>query len=392
MNHFDYILIGGGMSADAAARGIRSLDSTGSIALFSAEPYAPYNRPPLSKGLWKKTKLERIWRHTESLGAELFLETAVKAIHPAENQISDQTGRRFSYGKLLLATGATPIRLSPAAPGVIYYRELQDYFALREQTEQKESFIVIGGGYIGSEIAAALALNGKKVTLIFPEEAVCGRLFPADLAENLNKLYSRNGVNILASRKVTGISSAGIGFNVKTDRGEEIAADGVIAGLGVRPNTALAEAAGMQVEKGIRVNGQLQTSMANIYAAGDCIDFYNPLLGQVIRAEHEEHANRSGELAGRNMAGAETSYDFLPSAYSDLFDFGFEMVGKIDARLPFVADWQSPYEKGVLYTFEQQGLAGVITINLFGKMDAARQLLRDRKNIRPENVSGRIEI
>jgi NADPH-dependent 2,4-dienoyl-CoA reductase/sulfur reductase-like enzyme len=174
--------------------------------------------------------------------------------------------------------------------------------------------------------------------------------------------------------------------------GREIAADGVIAGLGVRPNTALAEAAGMQVEKGIRVNGQLQTSIANIYAAGDCIDFYNPLLGQVIRAEHEEHANRSGELAGRNMSGAEASYDFLPSAYSDLFDFGFEMVGKIDARLSFVADWQSPYEKGVLYTFEQQGLAGVITINLFGKMDAARQLLRDRKNIRPENVSGRIEI
>ncbi len=389
--HFDYLLIGGGMAADAAARGIRSLDAQGSIALFSSEEVAPYNRPPLSKGLWKKTKLENIWRHTENLDVNLHLGTTITELLPTENTVRDSMGNEFTYKKALLATGAAPIQIPGSPSGVLYYRALDDYLKLRAETERKETFIVIGGGYIGSEIAAALAMHGKKVSMVFLEKGICARIFPEDMAKYLNEMFTEQGVNILAERIIESIRLNETGYEVVSDRGEVFAADTVIAGLGVRPNINLAQSAGLWIERGVRVNEMLQTSVANIFAAGDCIDFYNPTLDAVIRAEHEEHANRSGEQAGRNMAGANEPYTFLPSAYSDLFDLGYEMIGTIDARLPVVADWTTPYKKGVLYMFDHQQLAGILLVNMYGKLDQARSLLADRQKIRPEDVRGRIK-
>ncbi|MGH9697126.1 MAG: FAD-dependent oxidoreductase, partial [Bryobacteraceae bacterium] len=168
MKNYQYLIIGGGMTAAAAVDGIREVDSTGSIGLISMESDPPYNRPPLSKGLWKGDSVDGIWRKPKGKASDLHLNHAIKAIIPKEKRAIDYQGNVFTYGKLLLAPGGTPRRLPFDDDQIIYFRTLADYRRLRALTEKRERFAVIGGGFIGSEIAAALAMNGKKVTMIFP--------------------------------------------------------------------------------------------------------------------------------------------------------------------------------------------------------------------------------
>ena len=181
MSHYKYLIVGGGMTADAAVRGIREQDSSGSIGLFSTELDPPYNRPPLSKGLWKSGPLEGIWRRTESRGVELCLGHTVRALDARNKRVTDEQGAMYTFDTLLLATGGTARRLPFGDGHIIYFRTVQDYARLRSLAERARRFIVIGGGFIGSEIAAALAMNGKRVALIFPGETIGGRVFPHDL-------------------------------------------------------------------------------------------------------------------------------------------------------------------------------------------------------------------
>ncbi len=196
------------MTAAAAADGIREVDVTGSIGIISAEPDAPYNRPPLSKGLWKGEPLDSIWRKTKGKAPELHLDRMIKEIVPKERRAIDRQGNVFSYEKLLLATGGAPRRLPFNDDQIIYYRTLADYRRLRALTEKADRFAVIGGGFIGSEIAAALAMNGKKVTMIFPGHDICDRLFPRDLARYVDGIYKTKGVELLSGRKGRCLRSA----------------------------------------------------------------------------------------------------------------------------------------------------------------------------------------
>jgi NADPH-dependent 2,4-dienoyl-CoA reductase/sulfur reductase-like enzyme len=166
MQHYRYLIIGGGMTADAAVRGIRELDADASIGLITAEDYPPYNRPPLSKGLWKGEPIETIWRGTAELGVELHRGRSVRHVDLHAKQVTDDTGQVYAFDRLLLATGASPVRLN--GTDVVYFRTLDDYYRLRELAQQNKRFIVIGGGFIGSELAAALALQGCQVTMLFP--------------------------------------------------------------------------------------------------------------------------------------------------------------------------------------------------------------------------------
>jgi NADPH-dependent 2,4-dienoyl-CoA reductase/sulfur reductase-like enzyme len=168
MTNYKYLIIGGGMTAAAAVDGIREVDSTGAIGLISAEMDAPYDRPPLSKALWKGKPLDIIWHKTKSEGVTVHLGRIVKEIVPGQKRVVDDKGDVFTYQKLLLATGGKPRRLAFGDDQIIYFRTLPDYRRLRALTESGRRFAVIGGGFIGSEIAAALALNGKEVVMIFP--------------------------------------------------------------------------------------------------------------------------------------------------------------------------------------------------------------------------------
>jgi 3-phenylpropionate/trans-cinnamate dioxygenase ferredoxin reductase subunit len=166
MTHHKYLIIGGGMAADAATAGIREVDHEGSIGLVGAESDPPYNRPALSKALWKDQPLETIWRDTAARGVRLHLGHAATAIDPRTRTVTDTAGNRYRYEKLLLATGGTPRHLGFGGDDVIYYQTTQDYRRLRELSANKRDFAIIGGGFIGSEVAAALAMHDRQVTMV----------------------------------------------------------------------------------------------------------------------------------------------------------------------------------------------------------------------------------
>jgi NADPH-dependent 2,4-dienoyl-CoA reductase/sulfur reductase-like enzyme len=390
MQEYTYIIIGGGMTGDAAIRGIRQADEEGSIGLFSSESHPPYNRPPLSKDLWKGMDEKKIWRQTESLDLDMHLSTQVTTLTSEENTITTADGSKYSYKKLLLATGGSPITLDKSPEGVNYFRTYEDFQKLRELSEDKDRLAVIGGGFIGSEIAAALALNKKHVSLIFPERGICGKIFPEDLSAAMNKRYEDHDITLFPGKRVTQINKESEEYTVTLDDGSEISAHGVVAGLGIKPNIKLAQHAGLDVGNGIHVNEYLQTSDSDIYAAGDVANFHNPALDDRIRVEHEENANIQGMLAGANMAGAGREYDHLPYFYSDLFDQGYEAVGKTDASYNVIQDWSEKYEKGVLYYLQNDTLKGVLLWNIFGKLDEARNLIQEQGPFTGEDLREKI--
>jgi NADPH-dependent 2,4-dienoyl-CoA reductase/sulfur reductase-like enzyme len=254
---------------------------------------------------------------------------------------------------------------------------------------------VIGGGFIGSEIAAALAMNGKEVVLAFPGEGIGDRVFPRDLSRFLNDFYRQKGVEVRPGERAVGLETRGgrQGLKTRNERTQaevEIEADCVVAGVGIQPNVELAETAGLEVGDGIRVNASLRTSHHDIYAAGDVARFYNPALGTSLRVEHEDNANTMGRLAGQAMAGRSVSYDHLPSFYSDLFELGYEAIGEVDPRLETVADWKKPYREGVVYYLRNGRVRGALLWNVWGQVDAARQLITEPGPFRPEDLKGRL--
>jgi NADPH-dependent 2,4-dienoyl-CoA reductase/sulfur reductase-like enzyme len=390
MPHYHYLIVGGGMTADAAVRGIRDVDATGSIGLISAEPHPPYNRPPLSKGLWKGGSVEKIWRGTTDLGADLHLGRTAQSLELPAKRLTDSQGVVYTFDRLLLATGGTPRHLPSGNEHAIYFRTFDDYQRLRETAERGRRLAVIGGGFIGSEIAAALAMNRKDVVMLFPEEGVGSRVFPAGLARFLNGYYRERGVEVLAGETVAGLQAAHDGAVIETSGGRMIEVDGVVAGLGIQPNVGLAQSAGLPVENGIVVDEVLRTSHPEVYAAGDVAAFHNPVLGRRLRVEHEDNANTMGRQAGRNMAGDPAPYDYLPFFYSDLFDLGYEAVGVLDSRLTVYEDWKDPHKEGVVYFLEDGRVRGVLLWNVWGQVDAARVLLAEPGPSGPATLRGRI--
>ena len=390
MTHYTYLIVGGGMTADAAVRGIRQVDSHGSIGLISAERHPPYNRPPLSKQLWKGKPLDGIWRGTDQQAVELHLGRIAQTLNPSEKSIVDDTGAHYTFDRLLLATGGMPRRLLFGDDHIIYYRTVDDYQRLRALADKGQRFAVIGGGFIGSEIAAALALNQKEAIMIFPDESIGARTFPSGLSVFLNDFYHRKGVEVLARETVSDVAAQADRLLIKTSGQREITVDGVIAGIGIQPNVRLAELAGLEVHNGIVVDEFLRASHPNIYAAGDVAAFHNPALGKRIRVEHEDNANTMGQWAGRNMAGEQQPYRHLPFFYSDLFELGYEAVGELDSRYDIVADWKETNREGVIYYLQDGRVRGVLLWNVWNQVEAARQLIAEPGPFTAANLKGRL--
>jgi NADPH-dependent 2,4-dienoyl-CoA reductase/sulfur reductase-like enzyme len=390
MKQYKYLIIGGGLAGDAATRGIRELDPDGSIGLISIEPDPPYMRPNLSKGLWKGRPLEKIWRKTEER-AELLLGRKATKLDPQKKTVLDDIGDEYTYEKLLIATGGSPIHLPFGNGNVIYFRNFQHYQRLRQMADEKQHFIVIGGGFIGSEIAAALTMVGAKVTMVFLEEAIGSLVFPSDLAHYLNDYYREKGVEVLPNNSVASVQKEGQRLIVRTGSGRAIEPDGVVAGIGIHPNVGLAEDAGLDVNNGIVVNERLETSAADIYAAGDVANFYHPALEERTRVEHEDNAVRMGKLAGQNMAGGNETYDQIPMFYSDLFEHGYEAVGEMNSDLEMVSDWQEPFQKGTVYYLQEGRVRGVLLWNFWKQVKNARALMMEKGTFKAEDLIGKIK-
>ncbi len=390
MPHYPYLIIGGGMTAAAAVQGIHEVDQTGAIGVIGREHHPPYQRPPLSKALWKGKPLDSVWIDIARQGIELATGRTAQALDAAHKRVTDDQGTNYTFDKLLLATGGTPRRFAWGGDDVIYYRTLDDYQRLQALAEQGQRFAVIGGGFIGSEVAAALAMNGKDVVMLFPGAGIGQQLFGPDLSAFVTTYYREHGVEVLAGATAEGLERRGGQLALRTADGQDVLVDGVVAGIGIEPNIALARAAGLEVDDGIVVNALLHTSHPDIFAAGDVANFANPALGKRMRVEHEDNANTMGRHAGRNMAGEQTPYEHLPFFYSDLFDLGYEAVGELDARLEIVADWKEPFREGVLYYLRDGRVRGVLLWNVWEQVDAARRLIAEPGPFQPKDLVGRL--
>jgi 3-phenylpropionate/trans-cinnamate dioxygenase ferredoxin reductase subunit len=375
---YRYLIVGGGMTGDAACRGIRDNDSEGSIGLVGEEPVPPYARPPLTKGLWQGKAEDTIWRGTSGLGVELHLGRKIVELDLDEHRALDDEGAAYGYERLLLATGGRPRRLTGDADDVVYFRTVEDYRRLRARATKGANFVVIGGGFIGSELAAALTGSGCRVTMVFPEEGIGARLFPSGLAAFVTDYYRQKGVEVLPGELVDGLDRDGERTIVRLRSGRALEADGVVAGLGIEPATELAAEAGLNVDDGIVVDEYGRANpTGHIFAAGDVARFPATALGGVLtRVEHENHANSHGRTVGANMAGTEERYDTLPFFYSDLFELGYEAVGEVDTRHETVARWAEPNRKGVVCYVDSAGRPrGFLLWDVWGKVDDARRLI-----------------
>ncbi len=392
---YKYLIIGGGMTADAAARSIREIDPNGTIGLIGDDNDPPYARPPLSKALWTGDEaLEDIDLETSETNLTMHLSRTVTKIDRHNKKVIDEKGIKYSYEKLLIATGGTPKKLPKVEEeGIIYYRTLSDYKNLKKLVDQNKTFGVLGGGFIGSEIAAAIKIfkPDAEVTMIFPETGIGALIFPKKLSNHLNKYYQEKNITVMVEELVTSIKKLDKGYLVETISDKKLKFDTVIAGLGITPNIKIAEEANLEVKNGILVNQYLQTNDPDIFAAGDVALYHNPSLDTYIRVEHEDNALMMGELAGQNMTGKKNSFDHLSLFYSDLFDYGYEAVGILNSNLYMVEDWIDPLEEGIVYYLKEGRIQGILLWNVWEKVEEARKLITESGPFTPEDLKGRIK-
>ncbi len=396
---YRYVIVGGGLAGASAVEGIRQLDPNGPILLVSDEKHLPYHRPPLSKDLWfGKKKLADIYVHDgafyEDRGVSVVAGARIVALDARDKTITAANGQTYRFDKLLLATGGKPKRLSipgGESPDLCYFRHLDDYMALHERAGGGASALVVGGGFIGSEMAAALAANDVHVTMLYPAATMCDRVFPPSLGAAMKGAYRKRGIEIITGDKPARIERSAERFVTITNAGRRIESDHVVVGVGISPEVTLAASAGLKVSDGIEVNAQLQSSNPDIYAAGDNALFPYAALEQIHRVEHWDNALNQGRQAGRNMAGAGEAYTYMPYFFSDLFDFGYEAVGEANSSLEVFTDWQEENVKGTIYYLRDGRVRGVMMCNVWDKVPAAREMIRQSDRVgSPAALAGAI--
>jgi 3-phenylpropionate/trans-cinnamate dioxygenase ferredoxin reductase subunit len=329
-----YVIVGGGLAAATAAERIRDSDAGGLIHLYAGEPHNPYIRPPLSKELMLgKDGRDSVFVHPGEWYREhgVVLSTRERVARLGDHVVELTGDREVPFDRLLLATGATPRSLGVPgedAHGIHALRTLEDSEALKALLEPGgKNVVVVGAGWIGLELAAAARTYRNAVTVVAPGSVPLGRALGDELGGVFRALHEQNGVTFQLETKVTRFAAdAGRVTAVETDSGT-IAADLVIVGVGAEPDTALAAAAGLDIDNGILVDQHMATSAPDVFAAGDVANAYHPVIQQRMRNEHWANAIAGGKVAGASMAGADASLDDIPYFYTDQYDLGMEYSG-----------------------------------------------------------------
>ena len=335
MRYVNYLLIGGGLASIRAARQIRSIDPNASIRIACDEPVAPYDRPPLSKDyLTGDKRVDDLYLEQPRLLVEedivCELSKAVIRLDPARRVATLSDGGEINFERALIATGGRPVRLDlPGAElaGIHYLRTAQDADALGAEALPGRRALVIGGGFIGLEVAASLSTRGLDVTVLEALPRVWARFGNEELSRYIMRSCEERGVRFLTSTQVAEFRGEGRVTGVITSAGDLIACDLVCVGVGIRPNVELAIEAGLEVDDGIVVDAHMRTSHPDIYAAGDVINYFDPIANRRRRVEHWGHAEHSGQVAGRCMTGGAEAYDLVSYVWSDIFDIHLEFAG-----------------------------------------------------------------
>ena len=394
MKSYKYVIIGGGLAGGKGVGGIRQVDETGSVALITQEPHEPYERPPLSKRYLRgEVGLDGV--HLEDAAyydeKDIDLLTGVRAIEVdrEEQVVTLENAEQLNYEKLLLATGGDARRLP--IPGsdldnVFTLRTIEDSDHIREAAGDGRHALVMGGSFIGSEVASSLRLLGTQVTMIFPESRLLKRIVPLELSDFIFAAYREEGVVILPGTVADGLEGEGFVERANLESGETVDIDLAVMGVGIGLNTELAKEAGLELTEtgAVKVDEYLRTSDPNIYAAGDIAAWPDPTFGERLRVEHWDVARRQGRRAGQNMAGEGKPYKALPYFYSDLFDLSFEAWGNLSS-------WERTVRRGsieegsfALYYFDQDRLVGVLAV---GRPSGERSPMQDLVKARPDYES-----
>jgi 3-phenylpropionate/trans-cinnamate dioxygenase ferredoxin reductase component len=331
-----FVVAGAGLAAGKAVEQLRESGFEGSIVVYGTEQHLPYERPPLSKGyLLGNDPLDDAFVHGadwyDQNHVELRLGTSLTGIDRSGKRVL-AAGDSQGYDKLLLATGATPRHLAMAddsgAP-VAYLRTIEDSDLLKQSFSEGRSVAIIGGGWIGLEVAAAARMAGVDVTVLESLELPLLRVLGPEVAQVFAGLHREHGVDLRTNVSVSAVEKSGERAVVRLEDGSSVSADLVVVGVGVAPNTALAEGAGLDTDNGVLVDDHLRTSDPNIFAAGDIANADHPELGRRLRVEHWDTAIEQGKVAARNMAGDDVVYDRMPYFFTDQYDLGMEYVGNV---------------------------------------------------------------
>ena len=329
------VIVGASLAGAKAAEALRAEGFAGRITLIGEEPVRPYERPPLSKGYLRgEQPFDTAAVHPagfyEEHDIDLRTSTTVTAIHSSSNEIEVKGGERIGYDRVLLTTGAAPRRLSvPGAnlEGVRYLRTVADSDQIRDAAVAGVPIVVIGAGWIGSEVAASARQLGADVTVVDVASLPLERVLGIEIGTVYRDLHLRNGVKFHLGIGIESISGAGSVEEVKLTDGTVLPAGAVVVGVGVLPRTELAEAAGLEVDNGVVTDEYLETTVPGIYAAGDVASSYHPHYRSRLRLEHWSSALNQGPAAASNMLGHQQAYDKIPYFFSDQYDFGMEYRG-----------------------------------------------------------------
>jgi 3-phenylpropionate/trans-cinnamate dioxygenase ferredoxin reductase subunit len=379
-----FVIVGASLAGAKAAEALRTEGFEGAVVLVGEESERPYERPLLSKGYLRGEKpAARLYVHDEGFYAdhdiELMTGTRVESLDPAAHEVTLAGGRRMGYSRLLLATGAAPrpLRLPGAdLPGVAYLRQMADSDALRLAITGASRVVVVGAGWIGSEVAACARQLGAQVAVVAPDGVPLGRVLGPEVGGVYRDLHAEHGVDLRLSTRIEAIVGNGAAAGVRTTGGSVIEGDVVVVGVGVSPRDELARQAGLSVDNGIVVDEFLATSAPDVFAAGDVAATWNPRYNKRVRIEHWANALNQGQSAARNMLGQNTAYTKVPYFYSDQYDLGMEYNG-------YATDWDAVVLRGdpagreflAFWLKDGRVLAGM-NVNIWDQGDDIKALIR----------------
>lgn len=331
-----FVILGGGMVAGYAAKQMVDLElKPGELAILSADEAVPYERPPLSKGfLAGKDTEEAIRINTADFyqghGIEIKLRTAISGLDPQRKRLMLQSGGEFGFDKLVIATGAIPRHLNvPGAnlQNLFYLRSMKDSKSIRSAAERTKRAVVVGGGFIGMEVAAVLAQKNIEVTMVLNEDRIWKRFFTAEMSAFFEGYYKARGVRILTSATVAELRGDTTVQSVVLGDGQMVPCEMVVAGVGVKPATEIFSGSGLEVADGIVVDQYLTSSRPDILAAGDVANYQDVLFGKRRRVEHWDNAVAQGQYCGRSLMGERAPFRHVPYFFSDVFDLSYEYWG-----------------------------------------------------------------
>ena len=381
-----FVIVGAGLTGAKAAEALRAEGFDGRVVLIGEEPERPYERPPLSKEYVRgEAGREKVWVHDEdfyvSHSIELRLGTAVTRVSPSDGELTLADGDKLRYDRLLLAPGASPRHLpipGGELDGILYLRTVGDSDALRERLDRGGRVVVVGAGWIGSEIAASARQRGLDVTLVDTAAAPLERVLGPEVGAIYGDIHADHGVRVLPHTGVEAFEGKGKVERVRIGDGSALECDFVVVGIGARPRTELALDSGLAVSDGILADALLQSSVPGIYVAGDAARAHHPFYGERVRVEHWANALHQGPAAARSMLGSRDVYTRLPYFFSDQYEVGMEYSGyaRTWERVVFRGDPASR-EFIAFWLTGQRVLAGM-NVNVWDVADHIQRLIRDR--------------